>query len=546
MHVVFRCDSTKTQGLGHVFRAVSVADAALAAGHTVEFLARIESEVGRQLLSDHAFELTVPESIDPVEVAEWAAERRADVVHVDSYEDQGALRDELSDRGILLSNVEDGVWGRRSADVVVDPSAGAERVLRPWDSSHRLLRGVGAIALRQEILADLPVALERRAEADDGAPLRVLIVMGGTDARNMTSRVARWWQEAGVPASTTVVSAHEGLDAADAVVVRPGPGIARSFAHMDLVISGSGTTMWELAALGVPTALVQLVENQTENYSFAVGSGMALGLGSVAGLGEDPLAPADLPEPERSRAVEALRRIARDRSAREAMADRGRALVDGRGGERIVAVWAESLAARAEDMTARPATLDDASVLYEWRNDESVRAVSRSKGELDWDSHVDWVAATLERDDRSLWIVQRCGEPVATVRFDRLESSAVAEASDRDGASVRDGASDQDGAPESWEVSITVAPSLRGQGMAGAVLQEAERSFAARRGEPMRLVAEMLESNPASRRLFESLGYAGGPKPTGPADGADSERWLRLVKEQPLDGAADEDRRSES
>ncbi|GAA1352251.1 bifunctional UDP-2,4-diacetamido-2,4,6-trideoxy-beta-L-altropyranose hydrolase/GNAT family N-acetyltransferase [Falsarthrobacter nasiphocae] len=501
MHIVFRCDSTKHQGLGHVFRAVSVADAAVAAGHTVEFLARIESEVGRRLLSDHSFEVTVPESTEAAWVAEWAAERRADVLHVDTYESQGPLRAELDDRGILLSSLEDGPWGRRPADVVVDPSAGAENAYRPWDGSARLLRGLTAIPLRSEILADLEAAEVRRAEFErTGGPLRVLIVMGGTDARNMTSVVAGWWADAGVESTTTLVSAREDLDVPGMTVVKPGPGIARSFAEMDLVLSGAGTTMWELAALGVPQGVVQLVDNQADNYSFAASSRMAAGLGSVAGLGDDEFDAVDLPPAERAAAVETLRRLGTDAQARREMAQTGRALVDGRGGQRIVELWAEAVQARAGDVSARRATIDDASVLFDWRNDPSVRAVSREKGELKWDSHVAWLKGTLARADRELWIVRRGGEPVGTLRFDEL-------------------------VPGEWEVSITVAPTSRGRGLAGVFLAETERAFARSRSGEVRLVAEMLEENAASRRLFESNGYSGGLKDEGA-----EERWFRLTK----------------
>ncbi len=510
MHVVFRCDSTRQQGLGHVFRAVAVADAAVAAGHTVEFLSRIESEVGRSLLADHAFELTEPASLEARDVAEWAAERRADIVHVDTYEDQGSLRDELSDLGILLSNVEDAHWGRRPADVVVDPSAGAEFAYRPWDGSYRLLRGVSTIPLRSEILADLPVVPQRQDAGElpgEGDPLRVLIVMGGTDPKNMASVVAQWWADAGIPSETTVVTAREDLSLPGVKAVRPGPGLARSFPHMDLMISGSGTTMWELAALGVPMALVQLVDNQRDNYDFALKSGIGAGLGSVADVDPQGLENPDLPPAERAQAVAALAELGRDARRRREMSDAGRRLVDGQGGARIVAAWSEALLARTGDISARRAEINDASVLFDWRNDPSVRAVSRTKEELSWEGHLAWLQGTLQRDDRELWIIQRYGEPVATVRFDRLSEG------------------------NAWEVSITVAPSLRGQGLAGILLREAEaeflRSRPAEEQEGLEFVAEMLESNPASRRLFERGGYEGGLKGS-PAEG--EERWLHLRK----------------
>jgi RimJ/RimL family protein N-acetyltransferase len=205
----------------------------------------------------------------------------------------------------------------------------------------------------------------------------------------------------------------------------------------------------------------------------------------------------------------------------------GREVVDGLGAWRVVRTWEMaqrhahrrwlSGRARASDpessttdsleverskrLVARAATLRDARLLWEWRNDPVTRASSRSSGELPWEDHLQWVTASLSRTDRRLLIVEGPGGTdgsvvaVGTVRWD-LEGER--------------------GPAGDWEVSITVAPDLRGQSLARSVLGAAElaltemaRSDVARssRTAVTAYLAVVHVDNQASLRLFETSGY---------------------------------------
>src|SRR5699024_5460179 len=106
-------------------------------------------------------------------------------------------------------------------------------------------------------------------------------------------------------------------------------------------------------------------------------------------------------------------------------------------------------------VTARPATLADSSLLLRWRNDPETRAVSRSTDRVSWEGHTGWYARAVEDPERELYVIERGGAPVGTVRFDALEG------------------------PE-WEVSITLAPEARGHGLSRPVLAAGESVHGAR------------------------------------------------------------------
>src|SRR5207237_10340241 len=91
-----------------------------------------------------------------------------DAVIVDHY-GLGDLRKEVNAAGALLVSIEDDVFGRRPADIVVD--SGFAPGPRPDDGSGVLLRGIAYAPLRDVVLST------RRAPS--GPPLHVTVVLGG-------------------------------------------------------------------------------------------------------------------------------------------------------------------------------------------------------------------------------------------------------------------------------------------------------------------------------------------------------------------------------
>lgn len=96
--------------------------------------------------------------------------------------------------------------------------------------------------------------------------------------------------------------------------------------------------------------------------------------------------------------------------------------------------------------------------------------------------HLAWLEGVLASPDRLLLVLELEGEPVGTVRFDRVE------------------------AEETWEVSITVAPDKRGSGLSGAILAEGERVLT-QRHRVRRILAGIHQANAASAALFHRAGY---------------------------------------
>ncbi|GAA4521560.1 hypothetical protein GCM10023160_08550 [Brachybacterium paraconglomeratum] len=472
-HVVIRCDATEQGGVGHLVRAISVAGAARNAGHTVVVAGSISSPLARNLLAEAGLEVVGA----PSDLEVLAAEQGASVVHIDDYATGADALASVRASRALMSSMEDGEFGRRPADVVIDSTIRAELTHRPEDGSGVVLRGISYAPMRPQVLA----ARELRDATDrPGAEARVLIVMGGTDPTGAAGTLAAVCSAADGISQVSVVSPERNWPAVRAAaddgveLIAPSPAFLDLVSSVDLVVSAAGTTAWELACIGAPSMLVAVVENQRAGYEAAMAEKIARGLGTLEEVRADPAAAT-------SRVESALADLRSGRS----WASVGRTAVDGLGARRIVAAWEESLAGRIGEngapTIARRATLADSSLLLRWRNDPSTREVSRSPQSISWDGHTGWYRSLLEDPRRELYVVERGGAPVGTVRFDALEA-------------------------DEWEVSITLAPEARGGGLSRPVLTAGESAFLELHPGTV-LVAAILPDNLPSQRLFARAGY---------------------------------------
>ncbi|MHB1472268.1 MAG: GNAT family N-acetyltransferase [Dermatophilaceae bacterium] len=521
MRVLVLCDGGGLLGVGHVIRSLALAEAAVSAGHDVVVAGRFEGSFIQGQLAEalvEVIQLNGPVADgDLPSLTDLVRRVHPDVVHVDSYDAPGRIGELVVSPGVeadlgslvvdnvVLSNMEDGTFGRRPADVVIDPTAGAELSPRPDDGSTWLLRGSRYTPVRQRVI---DARLQAEAHADNAvavddtvaeltAARAVLVVMGGTDPVGLAPAAVRLLAGTGLPLEVTVIAVGENAELVDAAalgsrlslnILAPVDDLAAMMARQDLVISAAGTSVWELCCIGVPMAVVWAVDNQREGYDRVVAAGAALGLGGPA-LGGD------------EGAVALLTTALTDSRVRADLVLAGRHIVDGLGAWRVVRTWEQALrlgrSARpgsskqgsSKRLTARPAGMQDARALWEWRNDPVTRASSRNSDLVPWVEHLAWLETSLTRDDRMLLVVEdpvSTAGPVGTVRWDL----------DREGE---------------WEVSITVAPDRRGQSLARPLLRAGEVALSeVTRSSGTNVTAYLAVvhvDNGASVRLFESSAY---------------------------------------
>jgi RimJ/RimL family protein N-acetyltransferase len=151
----------------------------------------------------------------------------------------------------------------------------------------------------------------------------------------------------------------------------------------------------------------------------------------------------------------------------------------------------------SEPVQLRPAGFGDSDRLRAWRNDPATRAASRNTGEVAPDEHAAWLARRLGDPDTRIFVAELSGEPVGTVRVDRLEG-------------------------DRGEIHVSLAPEARGRGLAAPILRVAARRGAAELGLGT-VVANVREDNMPSLRAFQRAGF----EPAGQEG-----EWLALTWQQ--------------
>ncbi|WP_372667782.1 PseG/SpsG family protein [Amycolatopsis kentuckyensis] len=309
MRLLLRADASASIGAGHVARMVAYAERAVARGWFVAFSGSVDG-VG-----------WLASRFDELGVTRAAFDASGfDVVVVDHY-GLGDLRAEVNAFGALLVSIEDDVFGRRPADIVVD--SGFAPSPRPDDGSDVLLRGIAYAPLRDVVRST------RRAPS--GPPPHVTVALGGGDQWAPTvGLLLHALRDTELSFTADVLVRGEPalpvLRPGQSVrVAAPSPALLQLFATTDVAVSAAGVTFVELCCLGVPTAAVLLVANQEPGYRAALELGLAAGLGPVESLAER------LPA-----VTEVLRSLLSDAALRERLSATASSTVDGRGVDRVL------------------------------------------------------------------------------------------------------------------------------------------------------------------------------------------------------------------
>jgi RimJ/RimL family protein N-acetyltransferase len=134
--------------------------------------------------------------------------------------------------------------------------------------------------------------------------------------------------------------------------------------------------------------------------------------------------------------------------------------------------------------TVRPAALADSRFLFNLSMDPSVRETSTRSDVFTFEEHERWYHQKLGSPLNRIWIMEVEDNPVAQVRYGKVEEPTAYEA----------------------EIAISVSPLSRGKGYASTLLRETE-PLAAQFLDVTRLVALVVVGNEFSCRLFMKSGY---------------------------------------
>ena len=331
--LLIRADASIRIGTGHVMRCLALAQGWAQAGGRVTFAMAGSSVPLRFRLEREGFEVITlqvePGSAeDAVATLQLARDLPASWLIADGYAFASDWQEVVRAGGVRLAVLDDyGHADRYFADlilnqnVLVDPQLYVRR-----EATSRLALGPGYALLRREFLA-----WSGAARLIPAIATKVLVTLGGSDPDNVTARVlANLRGLSGIEVIVVVGGSNPHRVALEALVQECNAGtpwlrlevdatnMPELMAWAEVAVSAGGSTLWELAYMGLPALLLVLAENQ-------VPAARAL---DAAGIAQLLASPDDL--------TGALAALLPDAARRRAMSAAARLLVDGRGVARVL------------------------------------------------------------------------------------------------------------------------------------------------------------------------------------------------------------------
>jgi len=485
MNIAFRVDASAQIGTGHLIRCLTLADALQNLGAHTRFLCRHISpflsaqitQAGHELVTlpaadssgegDYGAWLGASQDQDAADTNAALKDRDWDWLAVDHYALDARWEEAVRPMSRKLLVVDDLANRPHDCDVLVDQNLAStsDRYKQLIPAASRRFEGPAYALLRPEF------RLAR--EGQTGVRKGLNIFFGGIDAAGVTSQVLD--VIAAMPERDFAVDVISGKDnprleelrrkcaalAATALHVQP-PSMAALFAHAALALGAGGTTSWERCCMGLPTIILSVAQNQLAGSAALTRARAAIDMG-----------PLEQFSAERLSAL--LIRLMAKPWLLAAMARRARALVDGRGAERI------SVHLMRKNVRLHPARYDDARQAWEWRNDKIIRHNSFDPAPLSWEHHLIWWDKAIQAADRSLLMARLGNQNVGILRFDKQGDEAL--------------------------VSVYLDPGLTGLGLGHAILCAGESWLRTARPAIRAIRAEILSDNVASVRSFEAAGY---------------------------------------
>ena len=488
-----RVDASTAMGTGHLRRCLALGRALLGMGSSVVLVSRdlgldwralardagveatrslpapgtADLDAARRGAAPHAGWAEVTQERDAAETCAALGGDAPDWIVVDSYSFDSRWHDEVRRAtGARLCVIDDLADRPLSADLLVDHNLSPDHRAKYGEhgSGVRRLLGGPRFALLDRCYQQVHAFRVRDRVESIG------IFVGGTDPWNASAAAALACLDgAGFGGSIEIASTRSNPHLASLRSLareRPSvsllvdaPDLSAFFSRHDLQIGAGGGAALERCRVGAPSILVALAGNQVAPVGALVACGAARQASSVEAGSMTPV----------------LQELLADPAARRELSRRARAVVDGRGTERV------ALALLADETRLRPARPEDAEPAWRWRNEPTTRRHFRDASEIGLEAHLLWWQECLADERRRLLMGCCGGIDVGVLRLDLDDGEA--------------------------EVALYLDPGLHGLGLGTALLRAGQAWVRRREPSVARLLADILPGNEASAAAFAAAGF---------------------------------------
>jgi len=339
-NIFFRVDGGSKIGMGHVIRCIALAEE-LSDDANITFLTKRGKGVSDTLKNTRYDRVSLVNHIsyqDEVKmVKKILKDDDADIFVADTYHvesshdiDENYLKeiDKIVDRTVMISPKNS---MKLPYDIVINGNVFAEDLnYKTLNDDTIFLLGPRYALLRKEF-RDLPDIKVKKDITN------ILITMGGGDPLNLTPKVIKavdGLEKEDLHIDVVIgPSAHNKYDIQNSItdvdidvsLLQNPTNISKHMLNADIAISAGGSTLYELAAVGIP-AIVLL---QTTNQKLISESMQGKGTAKVLGFGD---------EVKVDEIKDCIEDLMRDKERRKCMSEEGKKIFDGLGAVRCAEV----------------------------------------------------------------------------------------------------------------------------------------------------------------------------------------------------------------
>jgi len=333
--LVIRADGNAAMGIGHLMRCLSLAQAWKDAGGIVSLITACPSKKLLDRFRCEAFSVALMEEMCP-NSQDWDKTERVLNEHpdawvvVDGYHFEQFYYQRIKRLGNLLLVIDDMANLKNyHADIVLNQNLNSESLHYPCETDANLLVGTRYVLLRREFRRFRGWKREIPRTCHN-----VLVSLGGADPYNQTLKVLNALEKIEANLHINVVLGatnpnRESLINCTPVknrnidILEASDNMAGLMVQSDLAITSGGSTTWELCFLGLPSVQIILAKNQEKVAGELGKRGVIVNLGWYEDVTENNI-------------IVAVKELIDNAEARKSMSIKGRAIVDGKGAERVV------------------------------------------------------------------------------------------------------------------------------------------------------------------------------------------------------------------
>ena len=457
MNVVILTEGGKNKGFGHVARCSSIYQAFRQQNISVDFVVNGDDSVN-SILGDIKF--IISDWIDDLSIIS-----NADIVIIDSYLASINVYNLISTKVPLTVYIDDNNRLNYPKGIVVNGTLDVTNM--GYSKRDGIIYYVGKefIPLRNDFWNISNLEIKDDIE-------NILITTGGNDLRNLTPKILDLLNThyPNLNKKVIIADSFENTSEIEALkndnvklIYSPSSKeMLDMMADVDLAISASGQTLYELACVGVPTVAIGIIDNQKNNIK----NWREIGFIEYAGCWNNKNLSDNILEK-----IEYLK----DKEIRKDKNSIGTQAIDGKGSLRIVKSILSEYYKRYS--VFREIKQEDCLKIFEIANDDDVRQSSFNSEKIKLEDHKNWFKNILKEDSTKFYVLEYKEDIIGQLRFDFDEEFPV--------------------------ISISLNKKYRGLGLSKYLLSKGMEYL----NNYDKIVAYIKQDNIKSISFFKSMGF---------------------------------------